>query len=450
LLDDSLNDDEAPPSVLLERCAFRCDLSHVRALPDIAAATMLNMRPTGAPIAALNSEQRGSLAVTAAALGIDSLRPLLFAERCAYAHAALHRRDSVASEDLARAAELVLAPLARQWPAPPETEPETPPSDETPSTAEGQQQDSTNAADLTPQALADIMLAAAVAVIPPDLLDSADGAMRRGRALAAGRSGQRQRSNQRGRPLGSRPGLPGHGRRLALLDSLRAAAPWQTIRRAEAQRQGGNCAAGTVQLRPSDLHVRRFAERQESLTIFAVDASGSAAATRLAEAKGAVELMLAQAYVRRAQVALIAFRKDTSETLLPPTRSLTRAKRALGALPGGGGTPLASALVAARHLAETAQRRGQTPTIALLTDGKANIMLDGSASRSGAMAQAGDAARAIRTAGLASIVIDIAVRPRPEAAQLAESLQGRYLHLPLAGSSALAEAVMQAGSNSAL
>jgi magnesium chelatase subunit D len=294
------------------------------------------------------------------------------------------------------------------------------------------------------------MLAAAVAVIPPDLLDSADGAMRRGRALAAGRSGQRQRSNQRGRPLGSRPGLPGHGRRLALLDSLRAAAPWQMIRRAEAQRQGGDCAAGTVQLRPSDLRVRRFAERQESLTIFAVDASGSAAATRLAEAKGAVELMLAQAYVRRAQVALIAFRKDTSETLLPPTRSLTRAKRALGALPGGGGTPLASALVAARHLAETAQRRGQTPTIALLTDGKANIMLDGSASRSGAMAQAGDAARAIRTAGLASIVIDIAVRPQPEAAQLAETLQGRYLHLPLARSSALAEAVMQAGSNSAL
>lgn len=446
LLDDSQDDGEAPPPVLIERCAFHCDLSGVRALPDIIATSMLDMAPTGAPVAALSSEQRRSLAVTAAALGIDSLRPLLFAERCAYAHAARNRRDSVTSEDLACAAELVLAPLARQWPAPPEAEPEAPPMRDNHSPTEGQQQDNTNPADLTPQALADLVLAAAIAVLPPHLLDNANSRLRRGRSLAAGRAGQRQRSNQRGRPLGSRPGLPGHGRRLALLDSLRTAAPWQTIRRAEAQRQGRDCTAGQVQLRPSDLRIRRFAERQESLTIFAVDASGSAAATRLAEAKGAVELMLAQAYVRRAHVALIAFRKDASELLLPPTRSLTRAKRALGALPGGGGTPLASALIAAQQLAHAAQRRGQTPTIALLTDGKANIMLDGRANRSGAMAQAGDAARAIRSAGLDSIVIDIAVRPRPEAAALAETLHGRYLHLPLAGSSALAEAVMQAGS----
>ena len=116
---------------------------------------------------------------------------------------------------------------------------------------------------------------------------------------------------------------------------------------------------------------------RETTTIFVVDASGSAALHRLAEAKGAVELLLADCYIRRDQVALIAFRGSAAELLLPPTRSLARAKRSLAGLPGGGGTPLAAGLDAAFALSDSIRRKGQTPTVIVLTDGRANIARDG-------------------------------------------------------------------------
>jgi magnesium chelatase subunit D len=122
--------------------------------------------------------------------------------------------------------------------------------------------------------------------------------------------------------------------------------------------------APRVLVRRDDFRVQRLRERRETTTVFVVDASGSAALHRLAEAKGAIELLLAECYVRRDRVALIAFRGRPgaagAELLLPPTRSLVRAKRSLADLPGGGGTPLAHGLDAARALAEDVSRRGGT------------------------------------------------------------------------------------------
>ncbi|MFN5457531.1 VWA domain-containing protein, partial [Bradyrhizobium sp.] len=112
-----------------------------------------------------------------------------------------------------------------------------------------------------------------------------------------------------------------------------------------------------------------FKQRSGTTTIFVVDASGSSALQRLAEVKGAVELLLAECYIRRDEVALIAFRGKGAELLLPPTRSLTRAKRSLAALPGGGGTPLSAAIFAATELALAVKAKGQAPTIVLMTDG---------------------------------------------------------------------------------
>jgi magnesium chelatase subunit D len=97
--------------------------------------------------------------------------------------------------------------------------------------------------------------------------------------------------------------------------------------------------------------------------------------------------------------------------------------------------------LASQTLANAAKKRGQTPTLALFTDGKANVQMDGSANRDGAMAEARATAKILAQDGLHSIVIDISPRPRPEAAELADALQGRYLPLPQAQSAAMVAAI---------
>jgi magnesium chelatase subunit D len=162
---------------------------------------------------------------------------------------------------------------------------------------------------------------------------------------------------------------------------------------------------------------------------------------RLAEAKGAVELLLADCYVRRDQVAVIAFRGRSAELLLPPTRSLVRAKRSLSGLPGGGGTPLAAAIDAAAELADGIRRKGQSPVIVLLTDGRANVARDGSGGRERAQADAMASATRLRLLEAAVLLIDTSPQPQREAAQLALALRARYLPLPYAGAAAMSHAV---------
>ncbi len=146
-----------------------------------------------------------------------------------------------------------------------------------------------------------------------------------------------------------------------------------------------------------------------------MDASGSAALARLAEAKGAVELLLAECYVRRDRVAVLAFRGRGAQLLLPPTRSLVRAKRSLAGLPGGGGTPLAAGIEAGAALAADVRRRGGTPTLVLLTDGRANVARDGKGNRARAEEEALAAAGRLREAGVRVLLVDTS--PRPHAAQ---------------------------------
>jgi magnesium chelatase subunit D len=220
-----------------------------------------------------------------------------------------------------------------------------------------------------------------------------------------------------------------------VLATLRAAAPWQKLRRSQA---GG---AGRIQVRKSDFRVGAYKHRTQSITIFLVDASGSAALHRLGEAKGAIELMLSECYVRRDQVALIAFRGKCAQLQLPPTRSLARARRELASLPGGGGTPLASGLDAARTLAETLKGRGEAPILILLTDGQANVGRDGKGGRGAAEADALSAARLLRGIRVASILIDTAQTPRAFARRLAAEMDARYLALPHADAISLAKVV---------
>jgi magnesium chelatase subunit D len=260
----------------------------------------------------------------------------------------------------------------------------------------------------------------------------------RERARAAGKSGALQKAGRRGRPAGVRRGEPQRGERLNLIETLRAAAPWQRLRGVV---RHGPQASTRIAVRVDDFHITRFRQRRGTTTIFVVDASGSSALNRLAEAKGAVELLLADCYVRRDSVAVLAFRGAGAELLLPPTRSLVRAKRSLAALPGGGGTPLAAAIDAATALADSVRRRGDTPLVVLLTDGRANVALDGSGGRARAEADAEGAARRLRAGGAAALLIDTSPKPYPAAARLAEAMQATYLPLPFAGAQALSQVV---------
>ena len=366
-------------------------------------------------------------------LGIASLRAPLLALAVARASAALAGRDAVGDDDLQLAVELVLAHRAVQVPSDDQQElPPPEPEDDTPS-------DETTQPDQDQMIPDDMLVEAARAALPPDLLAAlAAGAASRAAKGASG-TGAARSGNRRGRPLPSRPGRLGGGARIDLVATLRVAAPWQKMRRAQTAR----VVAGVL-VWPSDIRVKRFREISDRVLIFAVDASGSSAMARLAEAKGAVELLLAQAYARRDHVSLLAFRGRAAELILPPTRSLVQTKRRLAGLPGGGGTPLAAGLELAMDTAQRASARGLTPTIALLTDGRGNIALDGSANRVAAEADALRFAAGIRRSAVPTVVIDTANRPQPGLKVLAGSLGATYIALPRADANKLAAILGQA------
>lgn len=437
LLDDGVESDERPPLPLLERIAFECDLSGVRALaaaPEFGESAIALKAVEPLPDDALVV-----LAATAEALGVASIRPLLFAGVTARAHAALSGRTSVELADLEAAARLVLAPRATRLPPEPESDADQPPPPPPPDDEETRQNDDPQDQQQDGAPPEDRVLEAAQAAIPRDVLDQiASG--RAMRSARGGGTGRRTGSKLRGRPLSARPGMPGGGVRLALVDTLRAAIPWQPIRQREPSVREG----GMIRFRRDDLRVRRFEERSTTVTVFCVDASGSAAVARLAEAKGAVELILAAAYVKRTEVALIAFRGSGADVLLPPTRSLTRAKRALAELPGGGGTPLATGITLARQLGDAITSRGRTPMFVFLTDGSANIAADGTPGRPQAREDALAAARGMAAAGCDALVIDISPRPRADAEQLAKAMRARYLPLPMADARKLQAALATA------
>ena len=280
--------------------------------------------------------------------------------------------------------------------------------------------------------LADVVLEAVKAVLPPDLLERLIQQDGRGIARAAGRAGQTKLSSKRGRPIGTRQGEPKNGARLHLLETLKAAAPWQMLRERTVDDRPPR-----FEVRRDDFRIMRFRQRIGTTTMFAVDASGSAAMQRLGEAKGAVELLLADCYVRRDQVALIAFRGHGAQILLSPTGSLLRAKRSSAGLPGGGPTPLAAGIDAAVALADQVKRTGRTPVITFLTDARANICRDGSGGRPKAEAEALEAGRLLRASGIATLFVDTSPRPNPFARKLADEMHAHYVPLPYADPAAL-------------
>jgi len=439
-LDEGAEPEERLPAALADRLAFTLDLGDLawRDAREPAPLTVEDVVAARARLAGITApaDLPDAFCKAAAALGIASLRAPLLAVRVARAAAALMESDSVDAEAAAVAARLVLGPRATCLP-PAEDEEEAPPEEPEPPEDEPEDPEEKPTPD---QPLEDVVLDAAEAAIPEELMKALEaGLSARAQSGAAGVSGALAPTNRRGRPIGTRRGEPGPGVRLNVVETLRAAAPWQPLRRREA-----GAAPTRVQVRRDDFRITRFKQRNESAAIFVVDASGSAALHRLAEAKGAVELLLADCYTRRDHVALIAFRNKTAELLLPPTRSLTRAKNSIMGLPGGGGTPLAAGLDAALALAEAVKRRGQSPAVVLLTDGRANIARDGTPGRGRAGEDALQSATAIRSAALTALVVDVSNRPHPAAEKIARAMAGAYLPLPRADAQTLSTAVRAA------
>ncbi|MBB4196817.1 hypothetical protein CCR94_06315 [Rhodoblastus sphagnicola] len=432
---DEGQEDEAPPPALSERLGFWVNLEQVGwrdveppALTpeDFAAARKI------LPSVKTDDKVIETMVAIAAQFGVDSPRAVLFALRAARALAALRGETNVEHEDIELAAALALGPRATRLPAPPEEEeseepPPPPPEEETP--PEDQEQ---KGEDDTPRELEEQILEAVRAALPPGLLAALAAGLPRNRRSSArdGKSGEETYSMQRGRPLDARPGSLSKGR-LALVATLRAAAPWRKLRLKPDEKESRR-----VIVKPEDFRIRRHRQKKGATTIFVVDASGSLAMARLAEVKGAIEMLLADCYARRDTIALVAFRGRVGEVVLPPTRSTARAKRALSGLPGGGGTPIAAGLDVALDVADQSRRKGQTPLIVLMTDGRANICRDGGAGRPRAMEDALDAAKRIAAAQVAALAIDTTQGggsgPDTPVRALAAAMLGRYVKLPRA------------------
>jgi magnesium chelatase subunit D len=444
-LDEGRSEDERPPAALLERCGYTVDLDEI-GMRDLEAARSppADFDAARARLGAVVADPALAEALVGAAvqLGVASLRAPLFALRAARALCALDGRTIVEDRDVALAASLTLAPRATRIPtadegADPDGVEPAPEAQSEPTREAGDH----GTRDPAAQELEDILLAAAKAAIPAGLLAQIS-ARRANRSKSAGEgtAGAPVISARRGRPIGVRAGSPCDAR-LSLVSTLRAAAPWQPLRQGESGRRKQQ----RVLVRPEDFRVIRYRQPPGATTIFVVDASGSAAMQRLAEVKGAIELLLVDCYVRRDNVAVVAFRGQGAEIVLPPTRSTARARRRLAGLPGGGGTPLANGLDAAAALADQVRRKGLSPLLVLMTDGRANVCRDGSAGRARAMEEALDAGRRLDAAGVESLAIDTSAPSRRDETAptqiLAEAMRARYVRLPVADAALVNEAV---------
>ena len=337
------------------------------------------------PRVRVSKDQMRQISEVAMRLGVEGNRADLLALRAARANAALAGRNSVTDDDLIAAIQLVLAPRATTLPSPKE-EREEPSHTSQP---EGLEESNRNEADdrdrdSIPGAVEDVTIQAIDALVPNNLLSPPQPAAR------TARSGKRFKASTsiRGRYLRSVIQRPLEAR-IAIDATLRAAAPFQLSRRTRDELKRKELAGEEVlneraptasirrlKIEPGDLRFKEFKHRSGILFIFAVDASGSMAFNRMAQAKGALTRLLQQAYRHRDKVALISFRGEAAKSLLAPTRSVELGKRLVDAMPAGGGTPLSAGIAKAIELARFARLRGMSQAmLVLFTDGRANVRL---------------------------------------------------------------------------
>ena len=393
------------------------------------------------PIVTISDELVSVISELCVKVGADGIRGDLAMVQCAKSLAALHGRDEVMKKDVEEASVLCL-PHRRSFdqPPPPPPEPPEPPEDqEDEEPPEDQDQEPPEPPEQEEEEKDDDRVDDTPPPEPPELPDLEEMMFEIGREFRVidyldknerlpartktrkGRRAMAVSADGTGRYARSR--IPdGKTQDIAFDATIRAAAPYQKVRHSDNL---------SIVIEKQDLREKIRERRSGCTLLFLVDASGSLGVRRrMSTVKGAILSMLRDSYVMRDRIGLMAFRRDSADMILPPTKSVEYSYKRLEELPTGGKTPLGEALSRVNDYMTSYARChiGERCYVILVTDGRANVPLQPGAD---ANEEVQKMAEDIKIPHVGWIVVDAGMGfPHFDNAQkLAEKMGAKYFKL---------------------